>query len=317
MRIRRAFILVLAAVVLAGCATMRAAETANRDRVVVIAGASSGFGRGVALRLAEQGAHLVLAARRIELLEELARECEQRGAQALAVRIDVSREPEVASLSRGAVERFGRIDVWINMAGVSAAGRFEDVPLEDHLRVVEVNLNGVLHGSHHAMRRFREQGYGTLINMASLTGRISLPYYASYSASKHAVVGLGTALNQELRLSGERAIHVSTILPYAADTPFWQHSANYSGHELDMVLKDPPEKIVDAVVRATVAPKPEVPVGYKAKAFAASHRLLRRATENIAGSVTHDALTDEAPAAATRGNLYEPVREGTGVRGDR
>jgi short-subunit dehydrogenase len=296
---------------------MRASETVNRDRVIVITGASSGFGKGTALRLAEDGARLVLAARRIELLEDLARECRQRGAQAIAVRTDVSQEPDVAALAETALERFGRIDVWINVAGTGAAGRFEDVPLEDHLRVIDVNVNGVITGSHYAMRQFRRQGAGTLINVASMTGRVSIPYYASYSASKHAVVGLGTSLNQELRLTDERSIHVSTILPYASSTPFWQHAANYTGHELDMVLMDPPEKIVDAIVRATVDPRPEINVGYKASAVAIGTRIGRRLTERVAGQLTHDSLMEGAPAPHTQGSLYEPTPIGTGVRIER
>jgi NADP-dependent 3-hydroxy acid dehydrogenase YdfG len=104
-RALRAFLLVLASTYLMGCATMRTVEPVNRDRVVVVAGASSGFGKGVALRLAEQGARLVLAARRTELLEELARECEARGAQAIAVQTDVSEEGDVAALVETAVAR--------------------------------------------------------------------------------------------------------------------------------------------------------------------------------------------------------------------
>jgi short-subunit dehydrogenase len=301
---------------LVGCATMRAAETADRDRVVVIAGASSGFGKGVALKLAGEGARLVLAARRIELLEEVARECERRGAQAIAVKTDVSEDDEVAALARAALARFGRIDVWINVAGLAALGRFEDVPLDDHHRVVDINLNGVINGSHHALRQFRAQGGGTLINIASMAGRVGLPYYASYSATKAGVIALGAALNEELRLNGERTIHVSTIMPYAADTPWWQHAANYTGHHPSMILMDPPEKVIDAIVRATVHPKPEIAVGVKAKAVAASHRLLRRATEDIAGTVTHDAMMKGAPAPPTTGSLYEPSPAGAGIRGE-
>ena len=309
-------LLLCGALQLVGCAALSTVRaTANNGRVIVITGASSGFGKGVALELADQGARLVLAARRTELLEELARECEARGGQALAVTTDVSSVSDVERLAGATLARFGRIDVWINVAGIGVVGRFEDIPLADHHRLVDVNLKGVINGSYYAMRQFRAQGSGTLINIASVAGRVALPYYPSYSATKHAVVGLGAALNQELRLNGDRNIHVSTILPYAADTPWFLHAANYSGHQPDMVLMDSADKVVDAIVKATIEPKVEVAVGYKAKAVVAAHRIGRRLTEDVAGLITHDSLMKSALAPATAGSLYEPVPEGTGVSG--
>src|SRR6185369_8271348 len=117
-----------------------------RGKVVVITGASSGFGKGAALRFAEEGASVVLAARRGDLLEALVRECESRGGRALAVPTDVGEPEEVERLARAAVEKFGRIDVWVNDAGVGALGPFERVPLELHEQVVKTDLLGTLYG---------------------------------------------------------------------------------------------------------------------------------------------------------------------------
>lgn len=300
--------------VLTGCATP--GPTTNADRVIVIAGASSGFGKGVALELAEQRATLVLAARRTSLIEQLARECERRGARAVAITADVSDERDVERLAVEAVREFGRIDVWVNMAGVGALGRFEEIPLEDHLRLIDVNLKGVVIGSYYAMRQFRRQQAGTLINIGSVTGRIALPYYPSYSASKHAVVGLGIALNEELRLNGDDNIHVSTINPYSADTPFFVHTANYTGHQPWMYFMDSADKVVDAIVAATLKPRREIQVGYKAKTAVTSHRIARRLTERLTAGLTHRALYEEAPPAEhTAGALHEPVATGVGVDG--
>ena len=299
---------------LSGCAV---SPQANQGKTIVIAGASSGFGKGVALELADQRANLVLAARRTELLEELARECEKRGAKTLVVTTDVSDEEQVRRLAEAAVSQFGGIDVWINMAGVGALGRFEEIPLADHQRVVDVNLNGVINGSYFALRQFKQQGRGTLLNIASVAGRVPFPYYSSYVATKHAVIGLGNVLNQELRVNGDRNIHVSTINPFAADTPWFDHAANYSGHEPRTVLPDPPEKVVKAIVTATVRPKPEINVGYKANLAAASHRFARRLTQNANGSVFHKVMIeDSAPAEKTAGSLHEPMEEGTTVDGN-
>lgn len=307
-------VLLLAVISLSGCAI---SPRANQDKVVVIAGASSGFGKGVALELADQGANLVLAARRTELLEELARECQQRGAKgAVVMTTDVSDEAQVRRLAQTAVERFGSIDVWINMAGVGALGRFEEIPLEDHHRLLDVNLKGVVNGSYYAMQQFRRQGSGVLINIASVAGRVPFPYYSSYVASKHAVIGLGAALNQELRLNGERNIHVSTINPFAADTPWFDHAANYSGHKARQIMLDPPQKVIDSIVVATVRPKPEVSVGYKAKMSVASHRIAKGLTERMVGNLNHKVLIkDSPPMASTRGTLYQPMLEGETVDG--
>ena len=118
--------------------------------------------------------------------------------RALAVPTDVSRREDVERLGKQAVAEFGRIDVWINNAGVGALGPFERIPLELHEQVIRTDLLGTLYGSHVAYRQFLEQGRGTLINVSSELGRHTVPYYTSYAAAKHGVVGLGDALRQEI-----------------------------------------------------------------------------------------------------------------------
>ncbi|HET9448205.1 MAG TPA: SDR family NAD(P)-dependent oxidoreductase [Steroidobacteraceae bacterium] len=315
MRLLALLLVGCAALHLVGCAT--APESANAGKVVVVAGASSGFGKGVALQLAGQGANLVLAARRTHLIEQVARDCEQLGGAAIAVTTDVSREQDVQRLLDAALSRFGRVDVWINMAGVGALGPFDEVPLADHHRVIAVNLGGVMNGSHYALRQFhQQQSGGTLINIASVAGRLPFPHYSSYVASKHAVVGLGASLNQELRAGGVKNVHVVTINPYAADTPWFDHAANYSGHKPRQILLDPPEKVVDAIVKAIARPRPEINVGYKANLAVASTRIARRLTHNVTAAVLHKVtVEDSPPAAMTAGTLYEPMEEGETVDG--
>jgi short-subunit dehydrogenase len=307
-------ILSYAVLTLSGCATTDTA--ANAGKVVVVAGASSGFGKGVAQELAEQGAKLVLAGRRTQLLEQVARDCETRGGNAIAVTTDVTREEDVRRLLDTALSRFGRVDVWINMAGVGALGAFEQVPLADHRRVIDINVNGVINGSHYALRQFHQQQSGTLINIASIAGRVPFPHYSSYVASKHAVIGLGASINQELRASGAKNIHVVTINPYATDTPWFEHAANYSGHKPRQILLDPPEKVIQAIVAATVAPRPEINVGYKANMAAAAVRISRRLTHTVTGAVLQKVtIEDSPPAPMTSGSLYEPMREGDTIDG--
>jgi NADP-dependent 3-hydroxy acid dehydrogenase YdfG len=126
-------------------------------KIVVITGASSGFGRGTAVELARRGVSVVLAARSETLLQEAANECRQAGAKAIAVPTDVSQREGVDQLARQALTEFGHFDVWINNAGVAAIGRFEQVPLDDHLQVVQTDLLGTIFGTYAAMQHFRQR----------------------------------------------------------------------------------------------------------------------------------------------------------------
>src|SRR5215213_5722910 len=143
--------------------------------VVVITGASSGIGRAAALRIARRRGSLSLCARSFQPLAEVARECEEAGASVHFQALDVSDEAAVESFAGATVERFGRIDVWVNNAGVIAYGEFLEIPSDVFKQVIEINLMGQVHGARAALRRFREQGSGVLINMSSVWGRVSSP----------------------------------------------------------------------------------------------------------------------------------------------
>ena len=178
------------------------------NRVVVITGASSGFGRGAAEKFAREGAHVVIAARRGELLEKLAKDLRRKGVRTLAIETDVSDRRQVDALAEQVLREFRRFDVWINNAGVATYGRFNDSPMEEHEQVIRTNLLGCIYGSHIALRQFRLQGYGTLINVGSFAGVQAAPYFASYCASKFGVRGLGMSLRQELEANHVETIHV-------------------------------------------------------------------------------------------------------------
>ncbi|MEU4712374.1 SDR family NAD(P)-dependent oxidoreductase [Micromonospora purpureochromogenes] len=173
-----------------------------RDAVVVITGASSGIGRATALAFADKGAAVVLAARREEALAEVAAECAQRGVQALVVPTDVTDPVAVEALGRRAAERFGRIDVWVNNAAVTVFGPFEETPLQDIRRVLDVNVMGYVHGARTALPYLREQGQGVLVNVSSIVGVVSQPYTHAYVMAKFAIRALSASLRQELRLTG-------------------------------------------------------------------------------------------------------------------
>lgn len=283
--------------------------------VVVIAGASSGFGRGAAQELATQGAKVVIAARRKSMLDDLVTEIETAGGTALAVEADVSEPADIARLLEGALARFGRIDAWVNNVGVGAIGYFWDIPIEDHARLVDVNLKGLIYGAHAALRQFRAQGYGTLINTGSIDSETPLALQNTYAATKAAVLSLSRTLNQELRLAGEADIKVGTIMPWAVDTPWWNHAANYTGHAPRMAMMDAPQIVIDAIVKACLDPEEEQPVGWKAKGSDIMHHLFPDLTERMSANVAKAEAKKAMPAPNTTGALHQPTADGLKIDG--
>jgi len=232
------------------------------------------------------------------------------------VATDVSDAGAVARLADAAVGRFGRIDVWINNVGIGALGLFWEVPVEDHRRVVDVNLTGLMYGAHAALRQFLEQGAGVLLNIGSVESEVPLAYQSSYAATKAAVLSLSRSLNEELRLVGRHdTIKVGTVMPWAIDTPWWSHAANYTGQAPRMALMDDPSVVVDAIVAACTDPKEEQPVGPKARAADVSHHLFPDLTERLSAKIADAELDRAGRAPHTAGSIHEPSPEGVTVDG--
>jgi short-subunit dehydrogenase len=280
-----------------------------QDKVIVVTGSSSGFGKRTALELAGRGASVVLASRSARTLDHLARECQSRGGQALAVPTDVSDLAAVEALARHAIDHFGHFDVWINNAGVATIGRFDLVPIEDHDQVIRTNLLGAIHGSHVALRHFRERGAGTLINLASALGKMPTPLYASYVASKFGVVGLSDALRQELRHDGLDAVRVCTVMPMAHRTEFFENAGNYTGHQaVPIPPAYDPKVTVDKLVELVISPEDEVITGWQGKIANVLHHLAPGAVEKFMTANTEKSQTKDAPPGPiTSGIIHQPT----------
>ena len=196
-------------------------------KTVVITGASSGIGRAAVEAFALENCNIILAARGVDALEEATNLARDLGAVALSVPTDVSVDEEVKLLSEKALELNGRIDIWVNNAGVMASGKFEEIPMDIHEQVIKTNLMGYMHGAYHAINQFKKQGDGILINNISIGGFMPAPYSAVYSATKFGIKGMMECLRGEL--SGEPHIHICNLYPQIQRSTGNMHSAKYSG----------------------------------------------------------------------------------------
>jgi NAD(P)-dependent dehydrogenase (short-subunit alcohol dehydrogenase family) len=181
-----------------------------KDNVVIVTGASSGIGLQVALQLADQGAWLALAARRVERLEAVAEQCRQRDGAALVVPTDVSQQGQCQELVQRTVEEYGRLDTLINDAGVTMWSRFEDMQnLEPFESVMGTNYFGSIYCTYYALP-YLKRSQGRIVAIASLAGKSGIPTRSGYAASKHAVVGFFDSLRIEV---AEHGISVTVIYP--------------------------------------------------------------------------------------------------------
>jgi short-subunit dehydrogenase len=270
------------------------------EQVVVITGATSGIGLTTARMAAEQGAKLVLAARNGEALDQLAGELRRKGTQVATVTADVGKAEDVARIGSTAMERFGRIDTWVNNAGISIFGRNEDVALEDMQRLFQTNYWGVVHGSLEAVKHMKTRGGGAIINLGSELSERAVPLQGLYSASKHAVKAFTDALRMELEKEGA-PLAVTLIKPAAIDTMFTVHAKNYM--EKEPALPPPiyaPEVVANAILYAAQHRKRDVYVGGASKAIASSGFAMPRALDKFMNAAMFKQQQSDVPSSPNR-----------------
>ncbi|HEX6967333.1 MAG TPA: SDR family oxidoreductase [Micromonosporaceae bacterium] len=281
---------------------------ALNESTVVVTGASSGIGAATALSLAERDAAVVLAGRGESTLRAVAERCRQLGGRALVVPTEVADPIAVERLATRAVAEFGRIDAWINNAAVASVGLFDEIPVAEFRRIVEVDLLGVAYGMRAALPYLRTGGGGVLVNVASTLAEVSMPYQAAYTAAKHAVRGLSDTLRQELRITGDKGVAVCTLLPPAVDTPYYGHSANHTGRRLRPPPPIyPPETVAYRIVRLLQRPRREAYVTLTARLQAWQWRLAPGLTERALGRYAGRAQFVREPAPDSSGNLFQPT----------
>ncbi len=191
------------------------------DRVAIVTGGGSGIGRALCLELARRGDRVVVTDIEEDAAAEVAQRIEATGGRATSVRLDVTCGPDIERIVGDVAEREGRIDLLFNNAGIGIGGEAQHLSLDDWRRVLDVNLLGVINGIHAAYPRMIAQGFGHIVNIASIAGLFPFPIALPYTTSKHAVVGLSLGLRAEGAALG---VKVSVVCPSGIDTSIWSRS---------------------------------------------------------------------------------------------
>jgi NADP-dependent 3-hydroxy acid dehydrogenase YdfG len=278
------------------------------QQVIVITGASSGIGLATAEAAARQGAKLVLAARSGQTLDEICQRIKAAGGQAIYVVADVGKRDQVEHVAEAALQKFGRIDTWINDAGVSIYGRLDEVTEEDSRRLFDTNFWGVVNGSLAALPHLKQGG--ALINVGSEVSEAVVPLQGMYSASKHAVKGFTDALRVEIEEVDKAPVAITLIQPTAVDTPYPQHARNYMTEEAKLPTpRIDPEKVADAILKAAVKHERDVKVG----AGAVLDTLLGKIAPSLgdkAAAKQVDRQQYHEPPRNPEGTLFKPGESG-------
>jgi NAD(P)-dependent dehydrogenase (short-subunit alcohol dehydrogenase family) len=287
------------------------------EQVIVITGASSGIGRATAIDAARAGATVVLLARNEQALNEACAEATEGGGSAHPIVTDVGDREAVERAAQEVLTRFGRVDTWINNAGVYAVAPVERMTSEEMEQVIRVNVLGVIYGSKAVLPHFIERGTGVLINVASVVGTRATPLLAAYSASKHAVKGFTESLRLEME-HDHPGIAVCMILPASINTPIFRHALSRIGvHPRPFPPVWSPENVADAILDCAVSPKRDVFVGM-GRGMAAMEGMAPGLLDHVmlTGGGAYRAQESDMPED-TRHNLFGPMPAETyGVYGE-
>lgn len=251
-----------------------------REQVVVLLGASSGIGRAAALRFARRGAKVVVSARSAEALEALAREIHAVGGDALAIAAEATDPAQVQTLADRAVAHYGRIDTWVQLAGVGLWALLEETEPEEWRRVIDVNLNGTAYAAMAALPHLKQSG-GVLVLVSSSEALVGMPYQAAYAASKHGIHGLVKSLRLEIRHQ-RLPVSLTEIMPSGINTPLFDKTRTKIGSK---PMPPPPlyepEIAADAILYAAEHPVPELYAGGAGLAFASLRRVSRGLADGL------------------------------------
>ncbi|MBW2179511.1 MAG: SDR family oxidoreductase [Deltaproteobacteria bacterium] len=215
---------------------------AFKEKIIIITGGASGIGKALGQRLSDKGAHVILADVNTKMLEDTVNSISKEGGLSEAVTLDVTDRIKVKQLVDDTVAKRGRLDYMFNNAGIGVAGEARDFSYEDWQKVIDTNLYGTVNGVFAAYHVMVKQGFGHIINTASLAGLIPVPGEISYTASKYGIVGLSNAL----RIEGTKlGVRVSVVCPGLIDTPIY-HTVKAANVDREKFLSELPKKMTSA-----------------------------------------------------------------------
>lgn len=285
------------------------------EQVLVITGASSGIGLATARLAALAGAKVVLAARNERDLAAAVRAIQAAGGHALAVTADVADPEQVEGIAVEAMREFGRIDTWVNNAGVSLYGKLLDTTLDDMHRQVEVNFWGSVYGSLAAVHRMRKRG-GTLINVASVLADRAIPLQGIYCASKHALKAFTDSLRMELE-ADRLPIKVCLVKPASMATPLFDKARTTLAEEPQPIPPVyAPEVAARTILSCAQRPLREVIAGGAGLLLRVGQVVSPRLTDRyLERNAFETQQSGRAVRPGRRDNLHEPVAHDGGERG--
>jgi NADP-dependent 3-hydroxy acid dehydrogenase YdfG len=263
-------------------------------QVAAITGAARGIGKATAEAFVRQGMKVAIG----DLdLAEAQRAADELGAGTIALELNVTDRASIERFLDETEKQLGPVDVLVNNAGIMQLGRFWEEDDDTAQRMIDINLHGVIWGSKLGLQRMIPRGRGAIVNIASQAGLYGAPGGATYSATKHGVVGLTEAVRGELRLAGHEGIQMSYVCPVVVNTELGGGLANTNGMK-PVQPRDVADSIVEALQLGTV--DVHVPKSIK-RVQKVTGLLPRRASEGIARAMKADRVLFEADPDARKG----------------
>ncbi|MAQ37455.1 MULTISPECIES: SDR family oxidoreductase [Thioclava] len=275
---------------------------------IVITGASAGVGRAVARRFAAKGNRITLIARNKARLEKAAEEIRAKGGEALVQPLDVADTDAVEAAAVAAERAFGPIDIWINIAMVTVLSPVAEMTPEEYRRVTEVTYLGTVNGTLSALKRFRQQGWGTIVQTGSALAYRAVPLQSAYCAAKAAIVGFTDSLRSEL-IHEKSDVKITVCHLPAVNTPQFDWARNKLPNRPRPVAPVfQPELIADGIHHAAFHPKREYWLGFSAVKAILSEKISPELGDLYLARTAISGQQTEEPADPTRAdNLYDSV----------
>ncbi|CAM3549056.1 SDR family NAD(P)-dependent oxidoreductase [Flavobacterium chungbukense] len=290
-------------------------EQSLKGKTVVITGSTSGVGRATAEAFAKEGCNLVIVARGQQGIDETVKFCRELGVKVMGVQADMSNADEVEKVTSEALAMTGKIDIWVNNAGVMASGKFEEIPLEIHQQVLKTNLFGYMHGAYNALKIFKKQNDGILINNVSIGGFMPAPYSAVYSASKYGIRGMMECLQGEI--SNRKHIHICNLYPQLQNSTGNLHSAKYSGFEMTIpFIASDPRDTASKILELAKNPKKDLFPDFKSAAITNTYKLFPKTIINTASAVLRTKMKFNDDKENNPGNVLTNSKEPLRVYGN-